>query len=732
MEKNLTMFLNSRFSLLPTDFPPFYDSINSQNPDQSNHSMFQQLTTFFFAVVTMLILSGCSGGKPEGKEAKERSRQDAAILEIMNLTEQLRAEPSHDGEFASLYLRRAELNLEFGSIPRCIKDLDVYLTQRPGSVDGLRIRAQAHLAAREFDEALADIDAVIAANPSSGDAYFTQAKIRKQSDQTEEAILSIGQAIEHSPRNADYYEFRAGLHAALGQSELAHQEIARALEIQPGHLAAMLSSARLHYKEESYSKAIDASADLIKQHPDEADAYILQGQCHVAKKDFDAAIRCADALQSVQPTNSRAHWLRAVCYEQQQNWSKAYRNFAVFAVSRSDSKSIQSALYQYIDLLPFDERFEMDRQAKQELVDAYSQQIKDSPDNPQLRLDRSRLYYAMQRYTESLKDIDAAIKTDGSSMTAKSMRIDVCNRLEKYEEIVDDCRVLLSRWPSQIEFLLASGAAHYQLEQYSDSLASFQRANTIEPSDLGYLVSAKTKMLLGDATASDDLRKAISLGASANDTLRVWTHAEEHGYSDLVRETLTPSPSAIAYLTLGKRKYELASKQRRDRIAFGRGRSSRSRILKSDRDFLIRSAIGDCSSAVKLDYGLFAAVELRSKCHHELEQYDDEAFDLLRLATHRKDPESYVTLAEACLNAHKLSGAVEAYRKAIALLPAGERRSALEAVANKHAKRLAGIREALKPRREPIYDDEYFRRKEAEQRENDRFDRNFRKRYGRF
>ena len=685
-------------------------------------------TAWFFA---MLLLAGCSAGTDDSAAKQDRikaTQTKQTQVQIDSLTKKLEGMP--DKSCTSLYLQRGELFLSLNEYLPAIEDLDHFLAREPKDVKGLLARAEANLGAERFKDAISDATLAIAAQPENDMAHYIRAKIHAKLSDHEAAVADLHLAIEHRPNNVDYFAFRAAQHLELNQLDLAREDVDRALEIEPSHLSALLHSGAIQVRQEQFQAAIATYGEAIRFHPSAEEAYLRQGECQILLGDLDKAIQCANDLLKLQPRNMRAVWLRGACYERLEDWPNAYKDFAAYEMFHPDGEQLQAVMNKLRDYLSVDERIDLSHEMEKAMLVDFDQQVDRNEGKVEPLLNRADMLFRMKRLNKSLDDINAAIQIEPIHMKARKMRVVIYQKLKRFEQVVVDCDVILRKTPDDMDIINFAGAAHFQLGNYNMAIKFGERSVSGKPNALNYFLVAAAKFMLADPSALENLKKANDLNGRFEEVLLEWQLAERHEFLDLVRAVIAEPNDSGKHLALAKRKYEKAiGYQLPLSLRLGRGRSGGA---KTDREFLLQSAIESLNKAVSHDFGSVPARLLRSRCHHELKQYSDEPYDLEFISRKEPTPANYISLAEAYHNLHKLSPTIKAYQNAIDLMPENEERSKIEKLVEGYSRELKELRAAIGIKRGPVYDEEYFRRQEAEQREMDRFDRNFRRRHGRF
>jgi lipoprotein NlpI len=132
-----------------------------------------------------------------GVSANLRGDTDLAIA---SFTAALNAGDLSPNLLPAAYLGRANALLEKGRCDDALKDTDLALAQKPGSIDVLQVRAAVHLCLGKTSDAIADYSAILAKQPN-GDMYRASGIVRWRAGDYAGAAGDFMQASRLRPRD---------------------------------------------------------------------------------------------------------------------------------------------------------------------------------------------------------------------------------------------------------------------------------------------------------------------------------------------------------------------------------------------------------------------------------------------------------------------------------------------------------------------------------------------------
>lgn len=226
-------------------------------------------------------------------------------------------------------------------------------------------RCQVYAGLGRLAEALADCDAAIAADPHHAEYHFDRGNLLRRMGRGEEALASYSEVMRLSPPFSEAYYNRADLLRAEGELEASLRDFEYVLELDPDWLDARVNRAGL-------------LAEL--------------GEFTQAREEAQRGL-------AVDPANPFLHCVLGQVLAEQEEYAAALSEFGL--AIEQDATLITalaghaSCAYQLGDPVV--------------AVDELTRAVELSPDDPALRFNRAVVYQALERWDESMNDLNAAL-----------------------------------------------------------------------------------------------------------------------------------------------------------------------------------------------------------------------------------------------------------------------------------------------------------------------------------
>lgn len=251
---------------------------------------------------------------------------------------------------ATVYVQLSARHLEGGDGQAAKAAADEALRLKPGLVDALLMRADAHQRLGDDDAALADyasaleagpqdgrvhlyrgimrnrrgetalartdMDAAIRLNPQLADAWAMRASFKSNAKDWAGAASDYAQALQLAPDNAQWTVLLGQVEAAGGDDPAALSHYERAIQMQPDLVLAWYSRGLLYNRQGRSDQALSNFNEAIRLNP--AADLVLRSRAalNLKLKNYDSAIADADRGAELAPGDAEHHnercWARAV------------------------------------------------------------------------------------------------------------------------------------------------------------------------------------------------------------------------------------------------------------------------------------------------------------------------------------------------------------------------------------------------------------------------------------
>lgn len=567
-----------------------------------------------------------------------------------------------------LYVYRAWAHAYQGNFNNGIADLNTALEIDPNSQEARLNRAFLHAMMGSNDLALADYDALLALNPDSLDGYYNRGRVQLARGEFKAAIEDFNSAIGIDRGYALAYEGRGSAYFFDGDLTRALADLDRALDLEPTFTQALRQRANVR----SYvSDPKDVIADLdrlLALLPNDSDAYLARGQIKFQNGDVDGARADVQAALEVDPNNYSAllqlgdltfntsfnvnaslEYYNLALSLYNEDADGFYRRARVYAWARSGAKA-QEDIERAIALYDQAAGYYALRGFIHYLRGKDSEALADFERALELNSEEELAYtyrgvyhfYVTRDYDLAWQDFERAIQAGGSQWQTHYYR----GVFYLYGATVDAERAIaeysnaLIYNPFAVDALNERGLARYQLGQYVDARADFERTIAINPAyDYAYNNIGLLESRLGNKEAaytayskSLEIRKtALTLNNRGLVLYDLGRYEEAIAdYSEAI--ALNPQVAgyyanrAQAHYMLNNRDSALADVQEALKIdESARAYFYRGRIALDARDY--QAAIEDFNRAIELDGKNADAFYRRGLAYLELEEFDSAKSD---------------------------------------------------------------------------------------------------------
>lgn len=424
-------------------------------------------------------------------------------------------------------------------------------------------------------------------------------------------VLSIGSAAlyhEYRQRNEKYHA-----------SEAAGQERLRELSYL---------RARMLYDVGDYAGALTHAEELIRTYPTDSTIRNLHMATLLMLDRKQEAIESINELLQLDPNDKLGHLSLAVLYDASGNALLSRQHY-----ERYRELGVDEAAEAYLTTI----RETDDRQAVRQLTKA----IEHNPDKALYWLQRSKRYFHLRQYEQSLHDAERVHRLLPNFVGGRVRRAWANYKLKQYREALNDCEAGLALDQEAMELWRLKGLVYYEMGKYEEAVTAATIGLRIRPDNtLLYLDRSKAQKALGrfDASAADATR---AIERQPNDV---------HGYIDrgLIFSELGRWEKAITDFT---RAIEIDPDIT---LSYGNRSVAYSKIGRYDR------AVADMSKLIEHEPNNDLAYRSRAKFQKELGEYELAIADYSRAL--ELVPEKVITF----------------YRRALLYLQIGDYQRAIE------------------------------------------------------
>lgn len=381
-----------------------------------------------------------------------------------------------------------------------------YLLARGASYAGLDNDAKEK---ESFTDALAFVDGEIATLGATPHRHWRKATIHLRLKQTRDAITAIDGAIASASQNARYHDFRASLHQMEGSKDKAMADVNRAISLAPAATSYRIRRAYFHSNQLNYTEALADCAAAISSDATDPDLLAARGDILTAKGDFAAAIRDFTAALALAPSTRRYLFGRGNAQE-----------------ALGDSDSARADYDALVALNPDDQAARFRRMAATHAVATANRDLESvlsdaerlhtlAPENWLFVRYKASALSKLKRFTEALTLADKDVAANGSKDAPYLERARVYERMEKYDEAIQDYGMVI-RLNSSAQAYTGRAFCWKMKEDYTEAADDFSEAIRMDSTvawyyrERGYCLYRAGRK----SQALPDIQKSLSMNSN--------------------------------------------------------------------------------------------------------------------------------------------------------------------------------------------------------------------------
>lgn len=244
------------------------------------------------------------------------------------------------------------------------------------------------------------------------------------SDDAEARLEYLNQAMEAFGKNVDALQLRSLVQIVGGNPEAAAEDFRLLMEIEPENGAYRQSLIEALTRAGEFDAAIGEIDKLIENQPDNPALHLLKARLQLQQEQTEEALASLNRVLELEPEEIGALLLRSRLYLEQEKFDEA----------RADVDKI-------LELQPEFGEAIFTRSMINTLAGDYATAIEDlvwlnerAPGNPEILLRLALLFYAEERYEDSIKAYSEVLELVPDNFMAQRGRGDVYLSLGKHEE----------------------------------------------------------------------------------------------------------------------------------------------------------------------------------------------------------------------------------------------------------------------------------------------------------
>lgn len=390
------------------------------------------------------------------------------------------------------YLRLAELDQRLGLEKQARADRDTFinmpLTEERDLIERSNFLKENGLVA----QALKDAFSALELYPHSRHALYAISDLFELTDSTKEAdyLLSLKKIPRYSSLYSQidyclssYYEQKRNYPKALSYLKAASldKDLSDKVDTQ---------KAIIYYRQKKYKDAEQQFALNIEHQPQNYENYLWRGRMYKALKKYDLALADFDHALLLAPGSIDTYKSKAMTLSEI-NKPKAALHAVEQALDRQTQKSLE--------LLEFKAFYQTDCAMYQEAIDTYNQAIALAPHTAALYLDRGIAYIYLDKYDEGLADCSMVLALDPTRWEAL-VNLGTCYKAKgDYKQAIHCYKRALLANPKWHDTYRALANCEFMMDDYSSAIKDYTTALKYNPrSQILYINRGSARGAMGD------------------------------------------------------------------------------------------------------------------------------------------------------------------------------------------------------------------------------------------
>jgi tetratricopeptide (TPR) repeat protein len=411
-----------------------------------------------FGILSILILSACSGGK----NAEE-------------------------------HLQEGQIHLEDGDVSKAIASLEEALKKEPGLAKGHRLLGEALGRNGRWPEAVKQFEAYQALSEGDAAAQFLLGKAYIQTGDTKKAAVTFAEGVREDPdflvSHQEEIAAAADDFLKAGREALDTGDLATATELLtmvaplvPGQGDVYILLGQAHQQSNdivqalaAYGNAVSLNPELQDAHADEIDATAQQGlemgQAALEAGDLSMAAQVLGLTAALLPDEPRVHFLLGNAYNQANQFAQAIEQYQIVLSLEPNSSSAHTNMgvvfYKMGDL--------------QKAVEEFNVALEIEPGDAETHYLLGAAYVQMEQFESGQTEFEAALELDDQLAPSYIglgnvylLQGDIVSALEMAEQAIT-----LSPNLPEAYFLL--GQVHIQLENIVEARNALEQVLSLNP-----------------------------------------------------------------------------------------------------------------------------------------------------------------------------------------------------------------------------------------------------------
>lgn len=372
---------------------------------------------------------------------------------------------------ARIYILKGMIYEKQGYLSKAEDEYSRALHYEPGSIEALKMRAQALLHGGKPREALDDADELIRLTKNREDFYLSRARIYTKLKEYDKALDDYKKAEAMKPASPQLIKEKVFVLFSAGKPKEALKALGAYPADKAQDIEALILRVRAHIFMEDFDRAEEILKLVLQREPAHAPGHLYSGIIAMKRRKWDEALEYFNVALKLDPSWAETYKQRASLFVELNEWVRAASDITG-ALDRDPS---DGELYALRGLTC------MKRRLYDSAVADYSQALRCLPGDPAILFDRAVAFTLQDRWDLALIDLDAALAAEPDAARALSLRAIANYRSGRLDEAQADFDRSTEANPEDPVVWNNRGFFHYRRGNFGEAVADFNRALSLAP-----------------------------------------------------------------------------------------------------------------------------------------------------------------------------------------------------------------------------------------------------------
>ena len=345
-------------------------------------------------------------------------------------------------------------------------------------------------------------------------AYLYRGMLNLDIGEINESLVDFSDAISFNPDRSEAFVYRGNAYQLLEKPQSALIDLDMALALGSNNYAIYFFRGQSFLKLKNFNKAIEDFSRFItgvdRSNSDYSDAYHFRGIAKYRLDEYKVALDDFNYAIEFNPANLEAYGYRGICHYYLKEFNYALSDLSIGI----ESGELDNQLYFYRAVSKSNL---YDFYSALEDINTYLVRSKDDNDLFETYIQRAVIFYNLNLFNDSLKDLNLAIELNPNQGIAYLHRANIHRIFENYNESLRDLNLAIEFGENNRDIYFLRGSINLEVEKYIEAYndLNYFLENTPDQhkdKDDALFGRAKSSFFMGDFKQSkQDLDKIIRI-----------------------------------------------------------------------------------------------------------------------------------------------------------------------------------------------------------------------------